>query len=182
LKWKANRSASGATIFAGAGPIGGAYSPTRLTVLLLATGNAWNAGSTKQYNLANSDGSSWAELDQATLEVSIAPGSNATILLGANADLWTANAGYNQDIAIFVSVNGGADQLVAWKESGGLAGTYSPNAAFVQGVYSVSAGSTYVFKVKWKTNQNAPGASIFAAAGPIGGLYSPTSLTAEILT
>ncbi len=182
LKWKANRSASGATIFAGAGPIGGLYSPTRLTVLLLANGNAWNAATTNQYSLANNDGSSWVELDQAKLEVSIAPGSSATILLGANADLWTANAGYNQDIAIFVSVNGGADQLVAWKESGGLAGTYSPNAAFVHGVYSVSAGSTYVFKVKWKTNQNAPGASIFAAAGPIGGLYSPTRLMAEILT
>jgi len=30
VKWKTNTSAAGATIFAGAGPIGGQYSPTSL--------------------------------------------------------------------------------------------------------------------------------------------------------
>jgi hypothetical protein len=37
LQWKTNRQASGATIYAGAGPIGGKFSPTRLRVLLIAT-------------------------------------------------------------------------------------------------------------------------------------------------
>jgi len=32
LLWKANKPAAGATIFAGAGPIGGNFSPTRLTL------------------------------------------------------------------------------------------------------------------------------------------------------
>jgi len=180
LKWKANRSASGATIVAGAGPIGGAFSPTRLTVQLVS--NAWEAASTKQYSVANNDGSTWVEVDPAGLEISVAPSSSATLVVGANADLWTANAGFNQDLGIFVSVNGGADQLVAWKESGGFAGTFSPNAAFVQGVYAVTAGSTYVFKVKLKANKSAGGATIVAGAGPIGGAYSPTSLIAQILT
>jgi hypothetical protein len=70
---------------------------------------------------------------------------------------------------------------VAWKESGGFAGTFSPNAAFVESVYAMSAGSTYVFKLKWKTNTSAAGATIFAGAGPIGGQYSPTSLTAQLI-
>jgi hypothetical protein len=35
LDWKANRNAPGATIWVGAGPISGQYSPTRLTVELL---------------------------------------------------------------------------------------------------------------------------------------------------
>jgi hypothetical protein len=30
--WKANQPAPGATIYAGAGPIGGAFSPTRLLI------------------------------------------------------------------------------------------------------------------------------------------------------
>jgi len=34
-QWKTNRPASGATIYTGAGPIGSAYSPTRLTVQLI---------------------------------------------------------------------------------------------------------------------------------------------------
>jgi hypothetical protein len=136
------------------------------------------AASTSQYALQNSDGNTWQEIDASKLRLSCAPSASQSILLTANADLWTANAGYNQDLGIFVSVNGGADQLVAWKESGGFAGTFSPNAAFVQSVYAVSAGSTCVFKLKWKTNKNAPGATIYAGAGPIGGLYSPTSLMA----
>jgi len=31
--WKTNKPASGATIYAGAGPIGGKFSPTRLTLI-----------------------------------------------------------------------------------------------------------------------------------------------------
>jgi hypothetical protein len=177
LKWKAHHSAPGATIFAAAGPwpAGGAFSPTRLTAVLTPNANVAASSSAKQYSVANSDGTNWAEIDTA-LRVPVTPSSSGPMNLGASADLWTANAGFNQDIGIFVSLNGGADQLVAWKESGGSAGTFSPNAALVQSVYNVSAGTSYVFKLKWKTNKSAGGATIYAGAGPIGLLYSPTSL------
>jgi len=135
--------------------------------------------STKQYTLSNSDGVSWQTIDATSLSTTIGSSTSATAVLGANADLWTANAGYNQDLGIFVSDNGGPDSLVAWKESGGFAGTFSPNAAFVKATYAMSAGHTYVFTLKWKTNQNAAGATIFAAAGN-GPAYSQTSLLAEI--
>ncbi len=183
LKWKTNRRADAAVIYAGAGPVGGQYSPTRLTALLVtpAGGSSVIAATAPQYWLGSSDGSSWVEVDPAHLELSLSPSAAMTALLGANADLWTAETGYNQDLAIFVSVNGGADQLVAWKESGGFAGTFSPNAAFVQGFYALSAGSTYVFKLKWKSNRPAGGATIYAGAGPIAGLYSPTRLTAQLI-
>ena len=95
----------------------------------------------------------------------------------SQAFLWTAAAGYNQDIGIFVSEDGTTPTLVAWKESGGFAGTFSPNAAYVQVVYTVNPGHTYVFSLEWKTNKAASGATIYAGAGPIGSAYSPTRLT-----
>ncbi len=178
LKWKTNKNAPGANIFAGAGPIGGSYSPTRLTVHLDTNSQDSSSRTTQQYNLTGSDGSSWSEID-ANLRVNQSPSAGETVLLGGNADLWTASTGYNQDIGIFVSVNGGADQLVAWKESGGFAGTYSPNAAYVDAVYDLSSGSNYVFKLEWKANRSAAGATIFAGAGPIGVAFSPTSLVVQ---
>jgi len=68
------------------------------------------------------------------------------------------------------------------KESGGFAGTFSPNAAMVQAAFPLTAGHTYVFTAKWKTNRSATGTGtkIWAGAGPIGGLFSPTRLTAEL--
>jgi hypothetical protein len=113
-----------------------------------------------------------------TAGVTVAPGADTNSIIGANADLFTANAGYNQDLGIFVSDNGGTDVLLAWKESGGFAGTFSPNAAFAQTTYQMSSGHTYVFKLKWKTNKNAPGTKIYAGAG--NGPYSPTRLTVEL--
>src|SRR5439155_9843588 len=111
----------------------------------------------------------------------VTPTTNSTAVLGANVDLWTANAGVNQDIGIFVSDNGGADTLVAWKESGGFAGTLSPNAAFVKATYPMTMGHTYLFKLKWKSNINAPGKTIYAGAGPIGAQFSPTSLITQTI-
>lgn len=70
--------------------------------------------------------------------------------------------------------------MVAWKESGGLAGTFSPNAAFVKATYPMVAGHSYVFKLKWKANQNAPGATIFRAAGSNPN-FSPTSLIVQTI-
>jgi hypothetical protein len=114
--------------------------------------------------------------------LSVAVLTGAGGIVGANADLWTANAGFNQDIGIFVSVDGGADQLISWKESGGFAGTFSPNAAFAEVTYSLNATSTHVFKLKWKTNKNTPGATIFVGAGPIGTNFSPTTLTVQLVS
>jgi hypothetical protein len=178
LKWKTNKPAGGATIYAAAGsaPV---FSPTSLIAQILpAAPNV--AVSTRQYTLANSDGSTWQSIDATNLSTALSSAANATAVLGANGDLWTANAGFNQDIGIFVSDNGGADSLVAWKESGGFAGTYSPNAAFVKATYAMTGGHSYVFKLKWKTNKNADGAIIFAAAGN-GPVYSPTSLFAQTI-
>ena len=123
LWWKTNKPSSG-TIFVGAGPIGSAFSPTRLTSYLLPADSApdqWaTAVSTQQYSSVNSNGSTWAEMDPTNLATpAIAIGSGGTVetvLVSGNADLWTANSGYNQDLGIFVSVNGGAPTLVAWKE------------------------------------------------------------------
>jgi hypothetical protein len=141
--------------------------------------NPYTAVSATQYTLANSDGATWQPMDP-SLNVTVTPTANTNSIIGANADLWTANAGYNQDIGIFVSDSGGPDVLLGWKESGGWAGTFSPNAAFVQSIYPMTRGHTYVFKLKWKTNQNAQGATIYAAAGGGSSPYSPTRLAVEL--
>jgi streptogramin lyase len=178
LKWKTNKLAPGTTIVAAAGG-GPVYSPTTLIAESIAAGvNPYSAVSTSQYTLPNSDGASWQPID-AALNVPVTPGVDTNSIIGANADLWTATASFNQDIGIFVSDNGGADVLVAWKESGGFAGTFSPNAAFVQAAYPMSSGHAYVFKLKWKTNKSALGAAIYAAAGG-GPVYSQTRLTVEL--
>ena len=182
LKWKANRNAPGTTIYAGAGPGPYPWSPTSLVAETFPPGTGPNSAiSTSQYSLANSDGATWQNLDLANLSTALSPGSNATALLGANADLFTGTAGYNQDLGIFVSDNGGADSLVAWKESGGFAGTYSPNAAFVKAIYGMTGGHTYMFKLMWKTNKNAPGATIYVGAGPGPAPWSQTSLITETI-
>jgi ubiquitin len=182
LKWKTNRNAPGATIFAGAGPIGGLFSPTSLILKTLPSGVTPNfAVSTQQYTLPSSDGTTWVTMDGTNLATTLSPAANSVAVLGGNVDLFTGNAGFNQDIAIFVSDNGGADSLVAWKESGGSGGIFSPNAAFVKATFPMTGGHTYAFKLKWKTNRNAPGATIFAGAGPISGQFSPTSLLAEVV-
>jgi len=45
----------------------------------------------------------------------------------------------------------------------------------------LNAATAYKLLLEWKTNRPAAGATIFAGAGPIGGLYSPTSLTAQLV-
>ena len=181
LKWKTNVSeAAGVIIYAAAG--GGApFSPTRITAAVLpTTANPYTAVSTQQYTLTGSDGTAWTTIDGTNLATTVAPAVNSTAILGGNVDLFTNTSGFNQDIGIFVSDNGGADSLVAWKESGGFAGTFSPNAAFVQSVYAMTAGHSYVFKLKWKTNvSEAAGVIIYAGAGG-GAPFSHTRLTAEV--
>jgi hypothetical protein len=184
LVWKTNRPASGATIAAGAGPIGDRFgnpifSPTRLGMTLLpATGASLaTATSTAQYFLPNSDGTTWTDLDPGQLSLTYVAPSDGTAILGGNADLWTTTAGFNQDLGI--AVNG---TVVAWKESGGFAGTFSPNAAYVLGSYHMTSGATYTLRLQWKANKDATGARIAAGAGPIpagSSMYSPTRLTLQ---
>jgi hypothetical protein len=196
LRWKANHATSG-TIFAGAG-LGPIFSPTRLTVLLRPAVDATVAGSAarSQFRLDNSDGSTWTNLlpsqgSDIAPTLIYTPTAAGKAIVSGNVDLWTAKAGYNQDIGI-VAHGGGASpgsgvypttagQPEAWKESGGNAGIFSPNAAFVQTVLLLNPGQTYTFKLQWKTNRNASGASIFAGAGPITSLFSPTTLTLQFV-
>jgi hypothetical protein len=189
LQWKTNVSTNGA-IVAGAGdwPSGsGKYSPTRLTVQLMPASDLQASISTAQYALANSDGANWSNLANTPttpLILSVTPTNNCTAIISGNADLWTTKAGYNQDIGIFVSPSNATGNIVAWKESGGYAGTFSPNAAFVQATVSLSANTQYQIKLQWKTNKPSNGATIVIGAGPWpggSGIYSPTTLTAQLL-
>jgi hypothetical protein len=178
LQWKSNTSGPG-TIWAGAGPIGGRFSPTSLTLLFYPSGamtNPIDHESRQQYALTDNQGTetSWVPVDQTNLQLSISSGTPCVATLSANADLWTSSAGYNQDIGISVD-----SAVVAWKESGGFAGTYSPNAAFAQGTIAIEPGHTYVVVLVWKANIHDPG-TIWAGAGPIAGRYSPTRLTAQL--
>jgi hypothetical protein len=181
LQWKANKSDPG-TIWAGAGPIGGKYSPTAITVILVPVANSAAVSSTTQVFQVNSDGTYWQPVDP-SLTFTLTPGAATSYQLAANADLWTANAGYNQDIGIMVSGWGyGGGTLVAWKESGGFAGTYSPNAAFVTANLHLQPG-TYTVWAVWKANLIATSANqIFIGAGPIGTKFSPTWVTAMQLS
>ena len=184
LKWKSNNPDSG-TIWAGAGPLvqgsTDTFSPTSLFAVPVApppSDGVWR----HQPTLTNSDGVTWQDIDATNLSASVTPSANGTYLINGNADLWTSYAGDNQDIALSMSDGGGADQIIAWKESGGFAGTFSPNAAFVQTVVSLTAGHTYLFKLKWKANHamNSQG-KIWAGAGPLTqgttDTFSPSRVT-----
>jgi|GEM_PF-2584269 len=140
----------------------------------------FTAVSTSQYTLTNSDGSVWHDVDATNLSLIITPGFNCQAILTANADLWTSVAGFNQDIGIAISGGAyGAGQLVAWKESGGSAGTFSPNAAFVETVKPLVGGIAYTIKLQWKANK--PGSStIWIGAGSTP-TFSPTRLTALLV-
>jgi hypothetical protein len=183
LMWKTNKPAGTAdTIYAGAGPLPSTsnYSPTRMLAIVLPSGAnpSYSSIANTQYSLTNNNGSTWVELDPTHLETTVAPTADTWVIAGANLDLWTATAGFNQDVALFVSDNGGADELLGWKESGGFAGTFSPNAAYLQVMKQLTGGHSYVFKVKWKTNK--PGSStIYVGAGPLPGgtSISPTRVT-----
>jgi hypothetical protein len=190
LQWKANRlSPADGRIWAGAGPIGTQYSPTRLTIYFVpgSVQTAYTTG--QQYHLSNSDGVTWRTVDPTAtnpnrLQTQLFVNSSCLYLISANVDLWTSQPGYNQDIGI--SVTGGSYPTVfgqpeAWKESGGFAGTFSPNAAYLETVIALAPGPSYVITLTWKTNIPANGATIWAGAGPIDGNYSPARLTVQPL-
>jgi len=127
-------------------------------------------------SLTNSDGAAWVPIDNSQLSVSLTPGITGPFVLSANTDLWTAIAGLNQDLGISISGGTyGAGQVVAWKESGGFAGTFSPNAAYVETVENLQSGTTYTVRLVWKTNRLSGGGTIYAGAGAVSP-YSPTTL------
>ena len=145
------------------------FSPTSLVAFLEPPASSASSVSRAQlFTLAASDGSTWKDLDGGLL-LSVVPPADGSALLGGSADLWTDTAGYNQDLGLFVSTAGAADQLVAWKESGGSA-PYSPNAVYVQAALPVTHGVAYTAKLKWKANRTASGVSIYAGAGTSGRL------------
>ncbi|MDQ6880384.1 MAG: fibronectin type III domain-containing protein, partial [Candidatus Dormibacteraeota bacterium] len=182
LQWKTNKPASGATIFAGAGPLPAttSYSPSSLIVATVpSAADVSPAISNSQYQLPSSDGAGWTVMDSTKLQVPVTGVTTPTsYLLTGNADLWTANAGYNQNIGIVISGGiYGSGTLIAWKESGGSAGTFSPNAAYVETMQHLQSGS-YTISLVWKTNKQAAGKTIYAAAGPAPTIgFSPTTLT-----
>jgi hypothetical protein len=182
LQWKSNKAGPG-TIYAGAGPIAGKFSPTKLTLVFLAGASApIDKTSTAQYSLASSNGSTWTAMDAGNLTLTYTAANDCQAIVSANADLWTANAGFNQDIGISMA-NGSAPSSPAvadgWKESGGFSGTFSPNAANVQVSETLQAGHVYTFQLIWKANRPAAGATIYAGAGPINARFSPTRLTLQ---
>jgi hypothetical protein len=148
-----------ASIFAGAGPIEGdrrfsawplGYSPTRLNVHLVpaAAATVVTTVSTQQYHLTGSNGSTWTDIDATGLNLTVPVAADSTAVISGNADLFTANAGFNQDIAL--NVDG---SIASWKESGGFAGTFSPNEAFVQAVVPLTASaSPHNVRLEWKTS------------------------------
>src|SRR5207237_7567542 len=126
---KPNIPAPAGTVYAAAGTAQTQFSPTRMTVHLVPTANVYTAAHRYSYHLdSDNDGGfgSWVEIDP-TLDLTV-PGSSATAIVTANMDLWTTRAGYNQDLGLFVSDNGGPDQPPASKASGGAAAPSWPDA------------------------------------------------------
>src|SRR4029077_3239940 len=122
---------------------------------------------------------SWTDLDPVNLSIALTPTVDSWAIITGNADLWTATSGINPDLAVNVD-----SAVVGWKESGGYAGTFSPNAATVQTTVQLTGGTTHVVKLQWKKKQATPGASIFTGAGPWPGTmpaFSPTVLTARLV-
>src|SRR6202165_3142922 len=141
----------------------------------------FSAVSNLQYHMNGSDGSTWMDMDASALKLTITPKFNCVAILTANSALWTTVPGWNQDMAIFVS--GGTyttGQQVGWKESGGV-GAFSPNAAFLESLAQLAAGTTYTIKIQWKTNRSAPASTAIYAGAGAGPVYSPTRLTALLM-
>src|SRR5258708_23763991 len=92
------------------------------------------ACSATQYLLTGSDGVTWQPMDPSNLIVSFTPSVDSWAVLRGNADLWTSNPGFNQDIGVAVVGGGGSPsrgvypavprQPEAWTESDGSNRTY----------------------------------------------------------
>ena len=183
LCWKANKAAPPNTIYGAAGTAGTYFSPTILTVKTEPAANLVTAVTNQSYSLMTQQpdaASTWYEIDPA-LRVTYTAPAGGGVLLDGNMDLWTARAGFNQDIGIFSGTDCALNHLLAWKESGGFAGTLSPNAALVESLLPVSSGGSYTFTLCWKANKPAPAGTVFGAAGTADTYFSPTRLSLEFL-
>jgi hypothetical protein len=163
-----------ATNASGTGPPASSFSVTPRSGAPPATRMSAVSSPSSQYQLPNSDGVTWQDIDPNNLTLSFTPATTGEAIITGNSDLWTSTSGFNQDIGL--SVNGAT---VGWKESGGVA-TFAPNAALVQAVVDVQAGTAYAVRLQWKTNQPAMGVTIWAGAGGAGA-YSPTRLGAQLV-
>jgi hypothetical protein len=138
-----------------------------------------------QYFLVDSDGATWKDIDSTGLALTLTPVFNAQAVISVNIDLWTAKGGLNQDVGVYIE--GGAygaaaaGKIVGWKESGGFAGTFSPNAAYLETTQPLVAGTAYTVKVQWKTNKPAGGGVIYAGAGGGAGGYSHSRLAVNLI-
>jgi hypothetical protein len=145
---------------------------------------------TVQKTLPGNNGATWVDMDAANLKLTFTPKFHCQAIVTVNTDLWTFVGGVNQDIGVRATSSTAppgvglyptvALQPEAWKESGGPV-AFSPNAAYLQTVLPMRAGVTYNLFVVWKTNK-ATTATIVAGAGPVATKFSPTSLTAHLVT
>jgi hypothetical protein len=179
LVWKA--SAAG-TIYAGAGPIAGQYSPTML-LINAATSPAQSSLTTqlaRQYNSPN-NGTSWQDMDSTNLSLTFTPTQDSLAYLSANANLFSTSTAFNGDLGICIyttpapACDPAGGSIAAWTEAGSGA-TLNPDANLVQIPVPVSAGKTYTVRLQWRTNTAMPSSTtMYAGAG--GNPYSPASLT-----
>jgi hypothetical protein len=179
MVWKANTLTTG-TIYAGAGPFGGSYSPTTIQASLTPTssGAAIQAKtSTNQYNTSTT--TAWVPIDlanPANLSITRTFSGATTARLSAYADLFPTTTTPNVDFGICV-VSGTslpnpcpAANVVAWSEAGGSS-SFRPLASSVQASYNFSA-ATYTIGLVWKA---ASAGTVYAGAGNPPN-FSPTVL------
>lgn len=103
-------------------------------------------------------------LDRTKLQVSFRPHFACQAIITISADLWTTVGGHNQDIAAVITGGSfGTNKVVAWKESGSIAGAFSPNAAYLETVQTLALGNAYTIKVAGRQTNNATAATITAS-------------------
>lgn len=175
IVWRA--SGGGGTIYAGAG--GGPYSASSTVAQISPSpdNEIRTASTTSQLSRTESqsdNGTAWAGMSSST-QLTFTASTEGVGYLGANSSLFANSGSFNVDLGVCVAVGSGPCTTAGWKESGS-ATAYSPDAAFLQVPYAISAGTTYTVKLEWRTNANMPsGTAVFAGAG--SSPYSPTTLS-----
>ena len=158
-----------------------AGSPGGWSPLLTGGNSIMETKITTQPQLSASNGTAWSPLGVA---VTFQPTFNCIARCTANADLWTDVAGYNQDLGIFIQsglFSNPPGTMISWKESGGFAGTFSPNAVYVDGIQAgLVAGTLYQVALYWKANRSMPSGKLWCGAGN-GPEYSPTRLIVQLI-
>src|SRR2546430_13191791 len=87
------------------------------------------------------------------------------VIVGANADLFTASSGYNQDLGIIETIGQDpTEHLIAWKESGGYGGAVSPNDPDLGGVVPRFPPTPFWFPPPWAHETRGAPDSMFPGA------------------